>query len=90
MMVDFPEFIEDLWYGKHPLSILLAPLGWIYQLLMTLRHLVYQSGIAPIQRLDIPVIVVGNIVAGGTGENTLGHLVGRTFERKRLSARDRQ
>ena len=52
-MVDFPEFIEDLWYGKHPLSILLAPLGWIYQLLMTLRHLVYQSGIAPIQKLDI-------------------------------------
>jgi len=70
-MIDIHEFIEDLWYGKHPLSILLAPLGWGYQLLMILRHLVYQSGIVPIQRLDIPVIVVGNIVAGGTGKTPL-------------------
>ena len=66
-----PEFIEDLWYGKSPLSILLAPLGWCYQLLMTLRHLLYQSGIVPTQRLDIPVIVVGNIVVGGTGKTPL-------------------
>ena len=66
-----PEFIEDLWYGKSPLSIMLAPLGWCYQLLMTLRHLLYQSGIVPTQRLDIPVIVVGNIVVGGTGKTPL-------------------
>ena len=66
-----PEFIEDLWYGKHPLSIVLAPLGWCYQLLMTMRHLLYQSGILPTQRVDIPVIVVGNIVAGGTGKTPL-------------------
>ncbi len=66
-----PELIEDLWYGKHPLSIMLAPLGWCYQLLMTLRHLLYQSGILPTQRLDVPVIVVGNIVAGGTGKTPL-------------------
>jgi len=66
-----PELIEDLWYGKHPLSIMLVPLGWCYQLLMTLRHLLYQSGILPTQRLDIPVIVVGNIVAGGTGKTPL-------------------
>lgn len=66
-----PELIEDLWYGKHPLSIMLVPLGWCYQLLMTLRHLLYQSGILPTQRLDVPVIVVGNIVAGGTGKTPL-------------------
>lgn len=71
MMVDSHEFIEDLWYGKHPLSIVLAPLGWVYQLLMTLRYFVYQSGMLPIQKLDIPVIVVGNIVAGGTGKTPL-------------------
>ncbi len=65
------QFIEDMWYGKHPLSIVLAPLGWCYQLLTTLRHLLYQSGILPSQRLDIPVIVVGNIVIGGTGKTPL-------------------
>jgi tetraacyldisaccharide 4'-kinase len=50
---------------------MLAPLGWCYQLLMTLRHLLYQSGILPTQKLDVPVIVVGNIVAGGTGKTPL-------------------
>ena len=67
-MVVSPDFVEDLWYGKHPLSIVLAPFGWCYQFLMILRHLLYQSGILPTQRLDVPVIVVGNIVAGGTGK----------------------
>ena len=70
-MVMSPEFIEDLWYGKRPLSIVLVPLAWCYQLVMTLRHLVYQSGILPMERLDIPVIVVGNIVVGGTGKTPL-------------------
>ena len=71
MMLVSPEFIEDLWYGKHPLSIALTPIAWCYRFIMTLRHLVYQSGILPIQSLDIPVIVVGNIVVGGTGKTPL-------------------
>jgi len=70
-MVVSPEFIEDLWYGKHPLSIVLAPFAWCYQFIMTLRHLAYQSGVLPMQRLNIPVIVVGNIVVGGTGKTSL-------------------
>ena len=65
------KFIEDIWYGKHPLSIVLAPLGWCYQLLMILRRLLYQSSILATKRLNIPVIVVGNIVAGGTGKTPL-------------------
>src|SRR3989304_3569828 len=55
-----PEFIEDLWSGKHPLSILLAPLGWAYQ-----------AGLLPVKRVSVPVIIVGNITAGGTGKTPL-------------------
>ena len=66
-----PEFIEDLWYGKHPLSLLLAPVGWVYQFLMTLRHLGYSAGLLPVKRVAAPVIVVGNLTVGGTGKTPL-------------------
>lgn len=66
-----PAFIEDLWYGKHPLSLLLAPLGWIYQILMTVRHLGYIAGLLPVKRVPAPVLVVGNLTVGGTGKTPL-------------------
>ncbi len=71
MMVNSHKFIEDIWYDEHPLSIVLAPFGWIYQLFVRLRYFLYQSGMLPVQKLDVPVIVVGNIVAGGTGKTSL-------------------
>ena len=66
-----PAFIEDLWYGKHPLSLLLAPVGWAYQFLITLRHLGYSAGLLPVKRAAAPVIVVGNLTVGGTGKTPL-------------------
>ena len=65
------EFLEDLWCRKHLLSTVFAPLSWCYQFAITLRHLAYQSGVLPVHRLDVPVIVVGNIVVGGTGKTPL-------------------
>jgi tetraacyldisaccharide 4'-kinase len=66
-----PEFINELWYGKHPLSLLLAPLGWLYKLFMTVRRLAYQAGLLPVKRVNVPVIIVGNMTAGGTGKTPL-------------------
>lgn len=66
-----PEFIEDLWYGKHPLSLLLAPLGWLYKFYMHTRRLAYKAGLLPVKRVRVPVIIVGNITAGGTGKTPL-------------------
>jgi len=66
-----PAYIEDLWYGKHPLSLLLAPVGWVYQFLVTLRRLGYSAGLLPVQSVAAPVIVVGNLTLGGTGKTPL-------------------
>src|SRR3989304_10383876 len=66
-----PAFIEDLWYGKHPLSLLLAPAGWVYQFFVTLRRFGYTAGLLPVKSVAAPVIVVGNLTLGGTGKTPL-------------------
>ena len=65
------QFVEDLWYGNNSYSRLLAPLGWLYATTMVLRRWAYRCGLLPVQRLPIPVIVVGNITVGGTGKTPL-------------------
>ncbi len=66
-----PAFLDRLWYTRHPLSYLLAPLGWIYGTLAWLRHGLYRLKLLPAAHLGIPVIVVGNIAVGGTGKTPL-------------------
>ena len=65
------KFLEDLWYGKHPLSLILAPVGWLYAAAILLRRLAYAGGILPVQRVAVPVIVVGNLTVGGTGKTPM-------------------
>lgn len=59
---------ERIWYGKHPLGVLLAPLGWLYAATMWLRRRGYDEGIFHSGGVPVPVIVVGNLSVGGTGK----------------------
>ncbi len=65
------EFIEQLWYGEHKLSTALVPISWMYRCVIALRKLAYGSGLIPLKRFNVPVIVIGNITAGGTGKTPL-------------------
>lgn len=47
---------------------ILLPLSWLYALAVGLRRLLYDRGILRSYRAAVPVIVVGNITAGGTGK----------------------
>jgi tetraacyldisaccharide 4'-kinase len=60
--------IEQLWYGKSKVAWLLLPLSAIFWLLSSLRRFAYQRGLLKQQRLNAPVIIVGNISVGGTGK----------------------
>ncbi len=62
--------LSERWYGEAGPS-LLQPLGWLYGAAMRLRRRAYESGLLESQRVGKPVIVVGNLTAGGTGKTPL-------------------
>lgn len=64
--------IEKIWFHRHPLGFLLWPLLWPCSLLFgaisrSRRH-AYQVGDKPSYRAPLPIVVVGNITAGGNGK----------------------
>ena len=63
--------IEKVWYSKNIFSLLLSPLSLIYISIIYLRHTLYQLGLISITKINVPTIVIGNIVAGGTGKTPL-------------------
>jgi len=62
---------DRVWYGKHPAALCLAPIGYLYEIFVSLRRLAYKSGLFGVHRAAIPVIVVGNLSTGGTGKTPL-------------------
>ncbi|MEW6164825.1 MAG: tetraacyldisaccharide 4'-kinase [Pseudomonadota bacterium] len=60
-----------VWRGRGVLACLLLPLGRIFFLIVALRRMLYRLGLLHPVRLAVPVVVVGNIVAGGAGKTPL-------------------
>lgn len=65
------ELVEQVWYGEHILSYVLAPVSWVYKFIISARKIAYGSGLIPVKRFKVPVIVIGNITVGGTGKTPL-------------------
>ncbi|AFJ47590.1 tetraacyldisaccharide 4'-kinase [Shimwellia blattae] len=60
--------IERIWSGKSPLWRVLWPLSLLYGLISTLIRLSYRLGLRRSWRAPVPVVVVGNLTAGGNGK----------------------
>ena len=65
------EFSERHWYRLSPLSCLLAPLSLVFLTIATIRRFAYVFRLLPSTRLPVRVLVVGNVVVGGTGKTPL-------------------
>jgi tetraacyldisaccharide 4'-kinase len=63
--------IEKHWQRTGPLAIALLPLALLFSLSSALRRALFALGLLRVERLEVPVVVVGNVTAGGTGKTPL-------------------
>ena len=59
------------WYGGVAPGPGLRTLAWLYGAIVSLRVALYRRGWLRVHRLPVPVLVVGNLVAGGSGKTPL-------------------
>lgn len=72
------------WAGVSWLTLALLPPSLIFSLLVRLRRALYAAGILRSVRLPVPVVVVGNIAAGGAGKTPLTVWVARALRARGL------
>lgn len=61
--------IESCW--DSPLRFLLLPFSLLFWLLTGLRRMLYRCGLLESVHMPVPVVIVGNITAGGSGKTPL-------------------
>ena len=60
--------LQRAWLRRGPLACALWPLSLLYRAVSALHRQAYASGLRAVARMPVPVVVVGNVIAGGAGK----------------------
>ncbi|MGO4395175.1 tetraacyldisaccharide 4'-kinase [Variovorax sp. M-6] len=78
--------MQDAWLQRGALARLLWPLSLLYGALAALRRTLYRLGLRRTERAAVPVIVVGNVIAGGSGKTPVVMAIVRHLEARGVRA----
>ena len=62
------QALQRAWLRRGGLACLLWPLSLVFAAIVALRRFAFRSGLFKRARMPVPVVVVGNVVAGGSGK----------------------
>ena len=65
------NYLQRIWSRRGLIAYAFWPLSVIYSAAVELRRIAYSSGLLPVERFTVPIIVVGNLTVGGTGKTPL-------------------
>lgn len=82
LMINVSRQLEDLWYSNKKPAYLLIMLSKVFSWIVKIRAWFYKSGILKIRKVEVPVIVIGNITAGGTGKTPVTLFLSQWFSNK--------
>lgn len=71
MAQGFEGWLQEVWYGGRRGGLWLRPLSWLYALGAALHRAPYALGLRRPRHAGVPVAVIGNLTAGGTGKSPL-------------------
>lgn len=73
---------QRIWRRRGWAAWALLPVAALYGALSALRRRLYQAGVLRTERMPVPVVVVGNVVAGGAGKTPVTQAVVRALRER--------
>jgi len=77
-------WLNRIWYGGSRWYLMLLPLSWLFGVLAAARRMLYRAGLLRRYSAGVPVVVVGNVNAGGTGKTPVVIWLVRELARRGL------
>ncbi len=78
--------LRQAWLQRGALARLLWPLSQVYGALTALRRCLYRFRLLRTERIGVPVVVVGNVIAGGSGKTPVVMAIVRHLEARGIKA----